>query len=380
MSSKTPNSVRLGQRLDDYVIDELLGAGGMARVYRGRDLNLQRYAAIKVIEPGISADPQYTERFRREARAVGQLHHPNIVTVYRFNKVSDVHYLAMQYIEGIDLHRLISDYHRAGELMPLDEVVHVVSQIALALDYAHSRGVIHRDIKPSNIMLDKNGNAILTDFGLALLQAVGTKGEVFGTPEYIAPEQAINSAGAVPQSDLYALGVILFQLLTGTLPFERKTAVETAMAQMSDPMPNPRERNPSLHQAFIPVLDKALQKEPRHRHASGDALVKALNAAVKTANADAEPQTRTRRGKRVAQEGLKTRVNGLVARNPLPPFPAQDSLPQAPGVPTPITGGTASMPIKGKPRRSRLLYLIAALFVLLLVVLAVLYSMQMIRF
>ncbi|MBC7871440.1 MAG: serine/threonine protein kinase, partial [Chitinophagaceae bacterium] len=220
----------IGREIDGYKIEKMLGEGGMARVYRAYDVNLHRYAAVKVIDPQQGNNPRYEDRFKQEARAVAQLRHANIVGIYRFGQVEGVYYMAMDYIEGSDLRWVLHDYHTEGELISHTATLDILSQIAKALDYAHSKGVIHRDIKPSNIMLDPKGDAILTDFGLAMITSESTKGEAFGSPHYIAPEQAIGSKGVVPQSDLYSLGVILYEMLTGSVPFNEGSAMQIAMA------------------------------------------------------------------------------------------------------------------------------------------------------
>src|ERR1041385_4946153 len=187
-----PNDSLLGKQVDEYRIDMPLGAGGMARVYRAMDIKLQRYVALKVIAPELRMDSDHRFRFEREAQSIARLEHPNIVHIYRFGEASGLYYIAMQYVQGEDVSRLIEDYRQIDALMPIDEVVNVIDQICNALDYAHSKGVIHRDIKPNNIIVNEQGQAILTDFGLALLSDAGTQGEIFGSPSYIAPEQAIS--------------------------------------------------------------------------------------------------------------------------------------------------------------------------------------------
>src|SRR5215813_6244321 len=206
------NDSLLGRQVDEYRIDKALGQGGMARVYRALDVKLERYVALKVIAPDFRADEEYTARFTREAQSIARLTHPNIVHIYRFGQADGIYYMAMQYVEGADVGWLIEDYRASGELMPVADVVRIVQDIGSALDYAHSKNVIHRDVKPSNIMVDNQGRAILTDFGLALLSDQGTRGQIFGSPYYISPEQAISSGNVVPQSDLYALGVTLFEM------------------------------------------------------------------------------------------------------------------------------------------------------------------------
>ncbi|MEJ2560140.1 MAG: serine/threonine-protein kinase [Anaerolineae bacterium] len=174
--SATPSSLQisdtatddlLGKQLDEYHLDALLGQGGMARVYRGLDVHLKRWAAIKVIDARFRADSEYMKRFEREAQAIAQLEHPHIVRLYRYGEANGLLYMAMQYIEGADLDTVLATYREDGELIPPEDASRIAREVCLALDYAHSKGVVHRDVKPSNIMLDKEGNTILTDFGLA---------------------------------------------------------------------------------------------------------------------------------------------------------------------------------------------------------------------
>lgn len=273
----------IGREIDGYLIERLLGRGGMARVYRAFDDNLQRYVALKVIDPRSSGELNYQERFKKEARAIAQLRHQNIVGVHRLGQIDGHFYMAMDYIDGTDLRWVIQDYHSNRTLIPYDVIRSIVDQIARALDVAHKQGIIHRDIKPSNIMIDKEGNAILTDFGLVHIASEETKGEIFGSPHYIAPEQAISSANVVPQTDLYSLGVILYEMLVGKLPYTAGSAMEIAMAHMIQPLPDPLLVNPKLDPAFVGLLKTALAKEPQNRYPNGAKLVVALKQAVKQA-------------------------------------------------------------------------------------------------
>jgi serine/threonine protein kinase len=262
----------------------------MALVYRGFDVGLKRPAAIKVIHTSFRATPDYKARFEREAQAIARLKHPHIVGVYRYGQVNDLFYLAMEYIEGVDLQTRLEDYRQKQELMPSAEISRIIRQICLALDYAHGQGVIHRDVKPSNIMLNQQGQAILTDFGLALLDR-NTLGEIFGTPHYIAPEQVISSAGAVPQSDLYAVGVILYEMFTGELPFEATEPLSLAMLHLTESPPSPRTLNSKLSSKLEAVILKALAKEPQDRYPSGVALAEALDEALRLTPQEAVPPT-----------------------------------------------------------------------------------------
>lgn len=283
------NDPLIGRQLGDYTVQGLLGQGGMARVYRGYDAKLDRYAAVKVIEPNLVANDEvteYRERFQREARAIAKLNHPNIVGVYQFgtDPESALYYMAMAFIEGRDLRQILKEYIRQEKRLPYSQIVKIARDIASALDYAHKNGVIHRDVKPSNIMITTgDGRAVLTDFGLALNAQEGTIGNTFGSVHYIAPEQAVSSANAVPQSDLYSLGVIVYEMATGRLPFEDVSAMSVALKHISDPPPPPSTINPKITPEIEAVILKALDKDPTKRFATSKAMVDALEAAVESA-------------------------------------------------------------------------------------------------
>jgi eukaryotic-like serine/threonine-protein kinase len=273
----------IGQQLGNYRIETLLGKGGMARVYRGLDPNLNRVAAIKIIDPGVASDPEYTRRFKREAQAVAKLNHPNIVNIFQFGLDQGIYYMAMAFIDGVDVDWLIKDYRRENRLMSYDSVLRIVGQIASALDYAHSQGVVHRDVKPSNMMVTNQGRVYLTDFGLVRDMAIPTLGEIFGSPRYISPEQAINSAKAVPQSDLYSLGVVIYEMACGRLPFDHDDPNEIALLHIGEAPPSPRRFNAALAPTFEAVILKALAKNVSDRYQTGAELFDALRQAIKAA-------------------------------------------------------------------------------------------------
>ncbi|MCL4239489.1 MAG: serine/threonine protein kinase [Anaerolineae bacterium] len=278
----------IGEKLGDYTIESLLGRGGMSRVYLGYDEYLDRYAAVKVISTDLDEadEAEYARRFQTEARAIARLRHPNIVGVYQFGRSAGIYYMAQVLLEGADLRVLLKTYAERGLRVPAPEIARVVRDIASALDYAHEQGVIHRDIKPSNIILERmTGRAILMDFGLALSVPEGTLGDTFGSAHYIAPEQAISSAKAVPQSDLYALGVVVYEMATGTVPFDDPSVMSVALKHLNDPPPPPTVHNPDLPPAVEQAILRALEKDPERRFRTGAAFADALERAYEDAPA-----------------------------------------------------------------------------------------------
>ncbi|MAS32363.1 MAG: hypothetical protein CL610_00055 [Anaerolineaceae bacterium] len=279
----TTDDPLIGQQLGDYKLMAVIGLGGMGRVYRGYDEKLQRYTAVKVFDAkGVIGDQmdEYRERFQREARSVARLRHPNIVDVYQFGQSGSLYYMAMTLVQGRDLRTVLKDRSAKNTLMSHEQILRILADVASALDYAHAEGVIHRDVKPSNIMIMDDGHAVLTDFGLALNVPEGTIGSTFGSVHYIAPEQAMNSAMAVPQSDLYSLGIVLYEMLTGKVPFDDQSAMSVALKHLSDPPPPPRKYNPDITPEVEAVVMRLLDKEPDRRYASGDVMMQALENAL----------------------------------------------------------------------------------------------------
>ena len=270
----------IGKQLGDYRITSRLASGGMARIYKAMDYKLQRPAAIKVLENDTFVnDETVAKRFKREAQAVAALEHDNIITIYQYGEDQDegIYFLAMQLIKGRDLADTLKKIRRRDSLMEVDRVLEIMSQIASALDYAHSQNIIHRDVKPSNILIDKDDKAILTDLGLVLRSsAETTMGTAFGTPRYIAPEQATASDKAVPQSDIYSFAVIMYEMLTGQTPFDGDSPMEIALAHIGDPVPPPSDINPLIPATVERELLKALDKDPRKRHATTVEFVEAI--------------------------------------------------------------------------------------------------------
>ncbi|HEY7347990.1 MAG TPA: protein kinase [Ktedonobacterales bacterium] len=270
-----------GTNVGPYEIKILLGAGGMGQVYRAHDPRLEREVAIKVLSAALAHEPGYLERFRREARAVAKLNHPHIVPVYDFGEQGDLTYLVMPLISGGTLREYLAQRH----ILPLSEVVSVTEQVAGALQYAHERGLVHRDVKPANILISDEGRALLSDFGIVRLvqkedaaATLTSMGAFVGSPEYAAPEMVLSKT-IDHRVDIYALGVILFQMLTGQLPFTGVTSVSLLMMQAQQPPPLPRSLNPAIPLAVEAVILKALAKAPVERYQTMTEFQAALRAA-----------------------------------------------------------------------------------------------------
>ena len=330
----------IGQQLGDYRIDDLLGRGGMAHVYRGYDPKLQRYAAVKVIDANLLAkdnEDEYRLRFQREARAIAHLNHPNIVGVYQFGEVGVRYYMAMVFIEGRDLGKSSRSTASTARCCRTTKSFKSFTTSAARSTTRTRSGVIHRDIKPSNIMVTHDHRAVLTDFGLALSVPEGTLGNTFGSAYYIAPEQAISSANAVAQSDLYSLGVVLFQMLTGRVPFDDPSAMSVALMHLSDTPPSPRNVNPALSPAIEQVVLKALAKEPSKRFQSGAEMIRALESAL--AEERTTPSRVADRLARVAADGNGTPGYAAVPRSADCPVARADR------------GSASSLSADGQPRQ-----------------------------
>lgn len=271
----------IGKQLGDYRLSSVLATGGMARIYKAMDYKLQRNAAVKVLAAEeAESDKTLTKRFQREARAVAALEHDNIITIYQFGEQEGVYFLAMKLVKGKDLAQEFKRLKKAGQKMDIRRGLRILSQVASALDFAHKADVIHRDVKPSNILLDEDDKAILTDFGLVLRSSVETTmGTAFGTPRYIAPEQAISSNKALPQSDVYSLAVIIYELLVGETPFTGDSPMEIALSHISDPVPPPRSKDKTIPEAVERELLRALDKEPEKRHRTATELVRSIQRA-----------------------------------------------------------------------------------------------------
>jgi eukaryotic-like serine/threonine-protein kinase len=259
-----------------YRVLRRIGSGGMADVWLAEDTHLQRQVALKVLHRRFAQDREFVERFRREAEAAAGLQHPNIVSVYDRGEFEGTYYIAMRYIEGPTLKQLID-----RGLSPA-EAVAPIRQVLEAAGFAHRHGVVHRDLKPLNVILDGDGQAVVTDFGIARagVSEITQTGSVMGTPQYLSPEQA-QGHDVTSVSDLYSIGVILYEALTGRVPFEGESAVAVAMKQVSATPQRPSSINPQVSPALDAAVMRALEKDPGERFQSADAFIAALDEAMK---------------------------------------------------------------------------------------------------
>jgi Tol biopolymer transport system component len=271
------SALHAGRTLGHYRIVAELGRGGMAVVYKAWQPSLERFVALKVLPAYFQHEPEFLARFHREAKSAARLNHPNIITIHDTGEIDGVHYIAMEYVEGGSLR----DRLAAGPLS-LEETANILAQIAAALDFAHRHGLIHRDIKPANILFTDDGRPKVTDFGIARASD-GTHltrtGVLMGTPEYMAPEQA-EGRPVDHRTDLYALGVVLYQMLTGRAPFQGTTPHATLHAVIYEPPPPPRQIAPGLPPAVEAVVLKAIAKQPERRFQRGADMAAALRAAL----------------------------------------------------------------------------------------------------
>ncbi|MEJ2487486.1 MAG: protein kinase [Anaerolineales bacterium] len=269
-----------GQTFGNYHFLERIGRGGMAEVYKGHHQKLDRAVAIKVLHSYLAEGEDFLGRFEREARSVANLRHNNIVQVYDFDIRDDHYYMVMEFVSGGTLGDWLK--RNAGEI-DLQEVLRIIEKVADALDYAHSQGIIHRDIKPSNILLDEGDGVYLTDFGIARIVSGQTQftatGALIGTPAYMSPEQC-RGEEISHVSDIYSLGIILFEMLTGEIPYDSETPLSILQKHLTEPVPDIKRHRADLPHAFDTIISKALAKQAQDRYQSAGELAAALKEAV----------------------------------------------------------------------------------------------------
>ncbi|RMG99437.1 MAG: serine/threonine protein kinase [Chloroflexi bacterium] len=268
-----------GKQLGPYRIIEPLGEGGMAAVFKAYQASMDRYVAIKVLPRYYASDPEFVGRFKQEARVIARLQHPHILPVHDFGEDDGYTYLVMRFVESGTL----AEWLKEKGALSLTEIRRIISQVGDALDYAHAQGVIHRDVKPSNILIDRRGNCLLTDFGLARMVESSVHftqtGGILGTPAYMSPEQGMGKP-IDHRSDIYSLGVVLYEMATGRPPFRAETPMAIVIKHIQSPLPPPRSYNPELPEPVERVILKALAKEPEDRFATAGEMVAALEAAL----------------------------------------------------------------------------------------------------
>ena len=283
-----------GQQIENYRIDAVLGEGGMGVIYRATDVNLMRPVAVKVMHSNLAADSAFQSRFLQEARAAARLDHPSIVRVYHFGRQEGLLYIVMELVEGLSLGAYLRQLAQLNQVVRLEETLTLVAQAADALGYAHRQGVIHRDVKPDNILVkrldrpdrpdDPPLRAMLTDFGLAKLAGdVGDTqaGLMMGTLPYMSPEQVLGRP-VDGRSDIYSLGVVLYQLATGSLPLDIRSPERAVQAHQYETPPTPRELNVGVPPAVEAVILRALNRRPENRQQTAEALATELRAAALT--------------------------------------------------------------------------------------------------
>lgn len=273
------NPTNLGKTIGKYQIVSLLGRGGMAEVFKAYQPSLDRYVALKLMHNFLAEDPDFFERFAREAKNVAALRHPNIIQIHDFDREGANSYMVMEFVEGGTLKERLESLTKAGQRMPLNESLRIIKEVGQALSYAHKRNMIHRDIKPANVMIDSNGRAILTDFGIAKVISTGkftASGSILGTPAYMSPEQGLGQPGD-HRADIYSLGVLLYQLVTGRLPFDADTPVAVILKHVNETLPPPRAINPTIPAGLESVIIKSLAKDQNQRFQTVDEMLAALD-------------------------------------------------------------------------------------------------------
>ena len=340
---------------DRYELEELVGTGGMSSVFRAHDRLLDRKVALKILHQHYAADGEYVERFRREARAVAALSHPNIVTVIDRGAHDGRQFIVFEYVDGENLKRLIE---RRGQV-PVALALELAMQIARGLSFAHQQGLVHRDVKPQNVLLNGDGRAKVTDFGIArsldVQRGMTQTGTVLGTSDYIAPEQA-QGQRVDEHSDVYSLGVVLYELLTGVVPFPGENFVSVAMRHINEPPPSIRDKRPDVSRRVDEAVQRAMAKDPADRFPSMaefcaelEACLAELQAAGTELAPAVRPQRRARRS-RPSPWPLLVAVVALIAIGAVVAFLVLHGLPKGSGGSAGGGGGggaAASIPLHG---------------------------------
>jgi serine/threonine-protein kinase len=272
----------VGKTVGKYRIVAKLGRGGMAEVYKAYQPGLDRYVSIKVLHGHLVDDKDFIGRFEREALAVGKLRHSNIVQALDFDREGDMYFMAMEFIDGPTLKDEIKARRTEGKPFTLKEITRIFIALCSAIDYAHARGMVHRDLKPANVMINQEGQVVLTDFGIARIMGATQytqTGAMSGTPAYMSPEQGQGERGN-ERSDIYSLGVMLYELVTGVVPYDGDTPFAVIMKHISEPLPLPTKLSPDVPEGVERVILKAMSKNPEDRYQTAGELARALRDAI----------------------------------------------------------------------------------------------------
>jgi serine/threonine-protein kinase len=264
-----------------YQLIERVGSGGMARVFKAQDLALGRIVAIKMLHESLTGDPGFLQRFQQEAHAAANLTHPNIVTVHDIGQDKNRYYIVMEYVEGRTLKQMIRQHNGNGRAMPISRALDLTIQICAGIGYAHRAELVHCDVKPQNVLVSRDDRVKVADFGIARAISEATlsqaTSQVWGTPQYFSPEQAAGEP-ATPASDVYSIGIILFELLTGQLPFSGDTPTALALKHMQEEPPTISGTNPTVPIQLDQIIQKVLAKEPSGRYRTAGQLGRILSA------------------------------------------------------------------------------------------------------
>lgn len=283
------NQVVLNNR---YRLLERIGSGGMSTVYRAQDQSLGRIVAVKVLQANLTDDEDFLRRFQREAHAAANLYHPNIVTVHDIGQDGNQHYIVMEYVDGRTLKQLVRLQNQQGQPMSMLQALDLAIQICAGIGYAHRANLVHCDVKSQNILVTRDDRVKVADFGIARAMSEATQhtvdSQIWGTPHYFSPEQAAGQP-PTPASDVYAIGVVLFELLTGRLPFQAETHTALALKHMHEPAPRASEFNPLIPDQLDQILLKVMAKEPAARYRTADQLGRILGAYRESSLQDTGP-------------------------------------------------------------------------------------------
>jgi tRNA A-37 threonylcarbamoyl transferase component Bud32 len=343
------NDAMIGKTIGKYRIVEHLGRGGMAEVYKAYQPNLDRYVAIKMMHTFLSDEKEFLARFEREAKVVATLRHPNIVQVYDFDAEGGVYYMVMEYITGETLKARMQNLEASAAWVSLDDAARVIVGVGSALKYAHERGMVHRDVKPANVMITLEGQVILTDFGIAKIVSASNltaSGAMVGTPSYMAPEQGMGQPGD-ERSDIYSLGVMLYQLVLGRLPFDADTPLAVVLKHINDPLPLPKALNPDISDDLNRVILKSLAKDPADRYQKVADMTADLRKAMGMSPEDSHSDAAKSSAIKLAGATMVGRVGGGVT--PLPRsmsgvMPQEQSGTQV-AAPKTVVAGAATVPV-----------------------------------